>query len=295
MRALVAALVLFVPLSACSLPSVPGNAPGRHADRFLDARLFPVGAGGVSFHVTRPAHVAVFVIDPRWGPSLVYPRFGGARGQLYAGTHTVWESGRRAFAGGSGASSAYPYSGASWASYSSRTMQPRVYYLIASERPLQTERYAASPYALRGALGHAGIMASHRMLDDLARLVVPNHAAGNYVTDTYVEWPDQRHPNAEQVPMRVLQCRDGRQISVPWYVVSCPGERSLGPPVVEPKPDSTDAARPQRPERRRPEPRPEPRVDTGVRATDAAIRRTRPERQRPGAEPRSTEPRQTEP
>lgn len=294
MRALVAALVLLVPLSACSLASAPGHAP-RYADRFLDARLFSVSPGGVSFHVSRPAHVAIFVVDPRLGPSLIYPRFGGDRAPVYAGTHTVWDSGRRAYAGSWGSSFAYPYSGASWASYSSRMMQPRVYYLIASEQPLRTERYAASPYALRAALGYAGMMNSHWILDDLVRLVVPNYAAGRFVTDTYVEWPDRAHPDVEEVPMQVLECRNGRQILAPWYVRSCPGEQPLAPPVGEPHPDSTDASEPQRPDRRRPEPRPEPRIDTGVRATDVGIQRTRPEREGPDAEPRSTEPRRIEP
>lgn len=280
MRALLSVLALLAPLSACMLPPAPAYAP-MGVDTPLRARLLPFGAGSLGFSINRPAHVAVFEIDPRLGPRIVYPRFGGEGVALRPGTHTVWRSFSRSTGYGWGSAAAYPGSpggSAGWA------VQPRVFVLIASERPLRVAPYLGSPLALRAALGGVPYAASpQRLADELARLIVPAYANGDWVADVRVDWP-AASAEPRRVPTHVVVCRDGRRLLVPWYVVSCPADRPATPPAAGEPPDSVPGeASPRRPERRRPE-----RAQPPAPAPPAGT--SRPERREPAATPRPSRP-----
>jgi hypothetical protein len=191
---------------------------------------------------------------------------------------------------------------ATFAQRSVQATQPRIFYLIASERPLRVEPYIGSSLSLRAAM--AGMMYSYsspqRMLDGLARLVVPNHASGDWVSDVYMEWPQPTYRAAEPIRTHVIQC-DGRRYVVPFYVTTCPIDRAT--PPVRDSTVVTDNGTPRQPERRRPERGAvgDDRGRTGAGAGGEA-RPTRPEPTRdrearpvPAERPRETPPPAAEP
>jgi hypothetical protein len=315
MRALPLLLALLAPLAACSLGSTPAYRPVP--DGPLRAQIVPGLGGYVSFHVNRPAYVAVFRIAPGRGVTMLYPGLGEEGRYLAAGRHTTWARDSRYGSSHSRFSSDLGFSRMDWIggfpygqSYgvAGRTyiQRPEYLYLIASEMPLEVSQFARSYSGLRSALGWQQFAASHPydVMDNLAELVLPEQTQGEWTTDVYVLWPD---PPAQYTNnnVRVVACRNGSYLLVPRnsYATSCPGDEPRQRPVGEGEPrDSADRAR--KPDRRRPEadgppapsaisPRARPGGDsgeaTGVRSEPQPRERTRA---RGGAEePRTAEPR----
>jgi hypothetical protein len=256
MRALCLSVALLVSLPACALPVTSPHGPGRYDSGALRARLLPAGIGGISFQVNHPAYVALFEMNPGGGVSLLYPRFADDERAVYAGVHSVWRSwshhDRHTWGGFASPISA-------WGGRSGGLAQPRIFYLIASERPLRVSSFIGRPLSLRAALGSSVYTASpYALMDDIARLVVPSYLDDDWTTDVFLQWPEPPHQVVAPLPTHVIQCRDGRRYVVPWYVQSCPQDAPTAPPLAwdtaaPPLPGEPQPGEPQRPDRRRPE------------------------------------------
>jgi hypothetical protein len=259
--------VVVLALSACALPpspshhvssplpaSGPYDAPSRFEPGSLRATLFPVMGSAVSFHVDRPAYVSVFEISPGLGITMIYPRFRDEALTQRAGTHTAWRSSARRGYDGWGAGG-WNFFNTSFAGGLGAGLHPRIFFLIASERPLEVEPYIHSSVALRMAMGHRMFASSSSMMDGLAQLVVPHYDSDDWVTDMYMEWPEPTYQTARMVATHVIRCQDGRTLTVPLYVTACPVVTPPAPPVS----DSSavlipgEKPTPQEPERVRPE------------------------------------------
>lgn len=172
------ALALLVVLGGCALPQQQSRTPSPYQP--LEAYITALTPGGPLFHVNRPAYVAMFYISPGSGVSMLYPGFGSG-GSLSA----------RAFAGSHFAStrmnnrSQYIFTRAS-------VLQPRFYFLIASEQPLNVSQFGSFGDGLRSRLGTA--FASYSAFDtmeEIAQLALPSLSDdGSWTSDMYVEWPD---------------------------------------------------------------------------------------------------------
>jgi hypothetical protein len=250
MRGHCAALLLLASVSACAMPQTPSYLRSETAP--LRAELFRGAGPTVGFHINRPAHVAVFEVDPGMGARMIHPRLGSDQYMPYAGSHAVWRSEssplhrqrhRTMFTAlGSGYGN--------W--YGAGALQPRVYLLIASERPLRVDEYRHSPLGLQIAMRNTWFGRSpYSMLDDLAELVVPDPHASDWVSDVYVEWPSSPMYDAMPVQTHVVGCRDGSVMVLPVYVLACPQDAPR--PAVRDTSVLADRAAPQQPDRRRPE------------------------------------------
>jgi hypothetical protein len=301
MRILGTTLVLLAILSACAMPRTPAYmAPDRYGTTALNARIMPGGLGGISFYLNQPAHVSIFEVRPGGGLSMIYPNYGDAGTFAHAGMNTVWRSmahqRSRAWDG------MFSFAG-DWALGRSHMQQPRIYLLLASERPLRVSQYMHSWMPLRHDLGNAYFSANpYTLLEELARLVVPNHRSGEWAYDVYYDWPEPAY--RDRTPMHVVVCRDGRGIAVPIHVTTCPSDRPTAPPAVVDSVGEPVEGRPQRPDRRRPgldDVRAGDPADggrTGVTRPERGVRTERPERVRePDTQPtREVErPQRTEP
>jgi hypothetical protein len=302
MRRLLTALLLAAPLGGCALQ--PGPRSGRAIrDVPLQARIVPDFGGrqqGLAFTLNRPAHVALFEIIPGRGVGLMYPSLGRESDPLPSGFH-------RSILGAQNVRWAYQQGLAP----SSRT-QPRYYYLVASEWPLNTDRFVGSPAALRSALGlRFASYSPSNVLEEIDRVIAPG-VQGEWTSDVYVVWPypPVNDPVARQV---VVRCPDGRAVLVPlrYVALACPnvdrsgtrpavaGEDREGKPGVErperkrpegrrpvPAPAGTGELRPERPAHGQPS-RPDRERPRPDRPQSPSEPRTAPQSE-PSSEPRST-------
>ena len=226
MRATLAALVLISSLSACAIQ--PGPTDGPRRDRPLQARILPHSYDGLTFQVNRQSHVALFEIVPGRGTSLVYPSPGLGRmdGFVFAGLHDLNRLVRHNSA---------QYLPASFATGGG----PRFYFLIASEQPLDLDRFGGYGMGLRSAMGRQfAAFNAYGAMETLATMVLPSAVNDDgWTSDMYVHWPEVLHDrrSAGLVP---LTC-NGYTMYVPFeqllavrQAICGPMDESPTPPVV---------------------------------------------------------------
>lgn len=265
MRVLVplALAALFSSCAALPAPPADGFDPAMYDGAPLRARI--VNAGGrLLVNTSRPAHVAIFEIVPGRGVGLLYPAYRGENNYLAGGLNNVFMSRSRLY-----------YSYFQPAPFASRAGGPRYLYMIASDAPLRLSGLVSAPGALRRDLGMARFAANspYGLMEDLADLVLPYGAAGDWAEDVYVVWDDRvsdtgGHPARQWIR---VQCADGRVLEGPAYYVygACQQAPAHGvPPLREPEQPS-DSAGAKPPARLRPEPR-DPVAEDG-RATPPAV------------------------
>lgn len=172
---------------------------------------FPPGSSpDFPIYLNRSAYVALFEIIPNRGVTLLYPqteRFAYAHDVHYV-SMTI-QPGRML------------YTDATFANYS---LQPRYYYLVASELPLNLARLQESLGGIRRVLGKHYL--AHRPFDVIDRLtsyVVPRQPDEHWATDLLVDWPA---PPPPRLAIHYVQCANGRILAVhasyPFF--GCPGD-----------------------------------------------------------------------
>jgi hypothetical protein len=172
-------LVSMIPIVLAVCGPLPEVATGPGPDGYpLRAHLLASG-NTLNFYVDRPAHVAVFMIAPNRGTSVVYPSAGRSRmdGLTYGGFQSVPVSRVR------NAEQFSPARGG-----------PAFYFMVASERPLRVEQFGPAGYGLRPAMGAYFTSGNpYNSMAQLVSLVAPDAAYGEVVTDIYVHWPEIVH------------------------------------------------------------------------------------------------------
>ncbi|HYW08787.1 MAG TPA: hypothetical protein VE913_17630, partial [Longimicrobium sp.] len=268
MRRSKAALLLpLVALAACATmgpgaPVGPGYGDAAENVRPLHARLFE-GGGSIRVDLNRPAHVAIFEVVPGQGVALIYPRsselsffgegsnpvipsFASTRFWRYDGVRAGRVRGRfvngytpTGLAGGSG---------------------PRHLVLIASERPLEVERFQRGEGTLRRALGLASYTSMNqlRVVDDLLATVVPPQPDEAWSADVVTIWPRVTDVY-ERGAVLPVECRNGQFVYTPLELLNyaCARvDRVTAPPAPPARGDSTGTPEGEvrKPEPRRPVP-----------------------------------------
>lgn len=236
MRSLIILLAVAIGAVGCGPLPQPGPIVSGEP---IQAYLIPHSSSGnvISFHVNRPAHVAIFRILPGQGTSLVYPTagYGGINGQTFAGLRRV--DTRSMF----NRDHFMPR-------FASAGHDPEFYMLIASEQPLRTERIGAYGYGLRSALGlDFAPMSGYRAMERLASVMIADPAAQNWTTDFYVHWPEMLYSEPRSGLVRVT-CGEmtvfvPAEVATAAYQQLCPkdapedevpGDDQRVPDVVEP-------------------------------------------------------------
>jgi hypothetical protein len=203
-------------LGACATLPSPAAGPDRSGP--LDAWIVPHEMGGmdgsaINFWVNRPAHVAIYQIAPMGGGAmLIYPRHSGGSSLHYAGFNSGFLGSQRA----QRASAQFAFSPMAG---SLGGFGPTYYLLVASERPLNVDRYAVSPMALQSDIPRLASMTVGQLANELTQLSLgpsaPPH--GEWTTDLYVHWPMLPAPRtllAMDTGVRMVQCPSGQVIAV---------------------------------------------------------------------------------
>jgi hypothetical protein len=218
-------------LGACATLPSPAAGPDRTGP--LEAWIVPHQMGGIdgssiNFWVSRPAHVAIYQIAPMGGGAmLIYPRHSGGSSLHYAGFNSGFLGSQRAQR--ASAQFAFRPMAGSLGGFG-----PTYYLLIASERPLNVDRYAVSPMALQSDIPRLASMTVGQLASELTQLslgpATPPH--GEWTTDLYVHWPMLPAPRtllAMDTGVRMVQCPGGTVIAVAvGNPVICPDLHSPG-------------------------------------------------------------------
>lgn len=266
MRAL-STLALVALLSSCAaLPAPPaeGMDPAQYDGRPLRARIVN-GSGQLMVSTSRPAHVAIFEIIPGRGVGLLYPAYRGERNYLYGGLNSIFLTRSRSY---------YSYFQPAPLFTTASRGSPRYLYMIASDAPLRLGSYLGAPGALRRELGLTRFASSspYGLADDLADLVLPYGAAGDWTDDMFVVWPEQSYGSEYPAEQWIrVQCEDGRIIQGPAYYVYGSCARQAGvPPLVRDPEQPVDSSAVKEPARQRPEAG-EPGTGTGAAAAPPPV------------------------
>ncbi|MFW5952359.1 MAG: hypothetical protein ACOCVZ_09615, partial [Gemmatimonadota bacterium] len=222
MRVLLA-LVLVSATAACALPprdawpATPGSrSSSQYGTGWIQGPLratvwFDEYTGLASFDVSRPAHVAMFAVQPLGALELIYPRFGYGSGRAFrSGRHNV----RTEFQPYRLASDRWSWGRGYDDYYGGR--QPLYILLIAADRPLRLDHFHGLGRA--SWLGYPGATWNPFLVtESLAREVVPAYSSTDWTVAYHVVWPaaDFRRD-------------DGR---VPYTRVVCPGNRVFNVPT----------------------------------------------------------------
>ena len=197
-------LCLGLLLSACALPQERSRTFNPYQP--LDARITTTTVSGPLFRVNRPAYVAMFYIVPGSGVSMIYPGFGTGTlsGRTFAGSHFAnMRLNNR---------DQYVFTRGSYG-------QPRFYFLIASDRPLNVQQFGTFGELLPTRLSSFASFSPYSTMEDLAMMALPALVDdGSWTTDFYVEWPSVIH--REAAPGRVLVACGSYAVYVPRGYVS---------------------------------------------------------------------------
>ena len=211
----------------------------------LRVRLLDNG-GQLSLDLNRPAHTAVFEIVPGQGVAMVYPS-AGQRSVSFSGITYLNNTLARSHFWRYDNAGRTPYS------FAGGMAGPRHLLVIASERPLLTERFRRSTGMLRRALGTTSYTSlnSNRVVDDLLATIVPPQPDASGDADVITLFPAGL-PRLPAGDLHRIRCGDGHAYWAPLELASaiCRNpDRVLPPPVrpdsVAPRPgDSTGVRQP---------------------------------------------------
>jgi hypothetical protein len=181
MRSRIALAALLTTLTACALPQGTGT-PYAADYRPLTAYISGPDFGGLGFQLNRPAHVAMFEVVPHRGASLVFP-YAGSGGMSGYVTSGRFDLGTRRIASRDLYNASFARNGMSG---------PTFYLLVASEQPLNLDRFGTFGMGIRTVLGHEYASGSpYRMMERLAEAALPvSEQDGSWTTDLYVHWPE---------------------------------------------------------------------------------------------------------
>jgi hypothetical protein len=241
--------LLLVGLAACYVPrSVPSQAASPYGawQEPLAASLWIDPARGVaSVDVNRPAHVAIFHLQPGHSVSMVYPAIGyGTAQHFQAGRFSLFTRSREYFPS------------ARRASYDvGRSLVPTgpsYFVLIASERPLDV-----GPFYLRGSTLWTDRVSwslnPYTATELLVDQIVADPHSSDWTVAYYVAWPelDRLHPLEAlrlelQSQYRWVMCPGGVTIAVPLALLlsgqfHCPDSSAIQPPAEDTVPPEVRA------------------------------------------------------
>ncbi len=231
--------LLLLGVSACYAPRTVGAGPDGYAtpaygvggyDMPLQASIwYDEYNGFASFDVNRPAHVAIFAIQPGSSLRMIYPAIGyGGQQRFASGRHDV----RTATSSMRFASNQSLVYGAG----------PTYIVLIASERAMDVAAFMATGYApwLQHRLA---TMSPYHAADLLAQEIVPNPGVTDWTVAYHVVWPTNLwySPYGMQRQYVWVNCGNGIILSVPtdaYYAgwVVCPKQDRTQPPADSTRP-----------------------------------------------------------
>lgn len=252
-----------------SVPTAVAHVPRQYDG--LAAQLYEPFAGQVRFAVSRPAYVAVFEVTPGGYMRMLHPMSTTQiQRRVSAGYHSLTSSGF-----------AFSRQYYSYAGYAANRWEPTYLILVASDRPLRTQRVSGGTSSLLLDFGffRHGSAASGYAVERLAQALVPDPDVTDWTYDTYMVWPDAHVP---AIPTYRVVCADGtiRIVTAGRVPSEC---RQRAP--VRPPPDTAKPAPPGEPDSAaRPRPRPGERIPR--------VRPGTPERivEREGVRPRGGRP-----
>jgi hypothetical protein len=273
--------ILLLPLAALSACATGGGegipttlrsgiegGGAANAAHPLRVRLLDHG-GQLSLDLNRRAHTAVFEIVPGQGVAMVYPSPGQREISLSGITYLNSTLARNHFW-------RYDNAGRSPYSFASAMAGPRHLLVVASERPLLTERFRRSTGMLRRALGTTSYTSlnSNRVVDDLLATVVPPQPDASWDADVITVFP-AGVPRLPAGDLHRIRCGDGLVYWAPLELATaiCRNpDRVLPPPVradsVAPPVRPGDSTGVRQPGGRRPQ----PETDNGIRMARENLR-----------------------
>lgn len=198
------ALFAAIPLALGCAQQTALRVPSPPSDEPLRVRLYQPGNGALNYHLSEPAHVAIFAITRGHGVSMIYPYFQSQvdhRGRAGLNQETVH--------GGAGA---WGYSAGSRYEHRALFGHADAYFIVASRFPLPVEGFLQSPFLLRSLMGADRFRATQLSdaWDALETILVEGLPEGAWATDVYLNWRDPFVTLAWE-PRRFMQyCRDGR-------------------------------------------------------------------------------------
>ncbi|MEX2582911.1 MAG: hypothetical protein WD766_06545 [Gemmatimonadota bacterium] len=238
MRKTIATALMAILVSGCAGMSYDGGpAPSGP----LQAYLLPTAefGGGLSFHVNRPAHVAVFQIFPGRGASLIYPTpgFASLEGRVFSGLHRTDFNSR--------------HNRAQFMEYGFVGFGPEFYLMLASEQPLRTERFGPFGDGLAFALGTSfASVNAYSTMERLVSLTVPNVDSEGWVADYFVQWPDAlqapHHPDVVQLTCNGNTYHVRHDLAQLAYQQLCQPELDVEPDDEQPTDSDDDTVVPTR-------------------------------------------------
>jgi hypothetical protein len=239
-----AALVVLSALlvASCAHSGSPGPG-GQYAP--LRAHISGFTVGGLSLHVNRQAHVALFEVVPGRGTSLVYPAgvySGHAHAMMGAvvplTNHRSW-----------GRVNYLPVADFRFGAVN----QPIFYMLVASERPLNLEGFGAHGLAMQRVLGkNFSGHSPFRTLEQVADVALAGAPDdGSWATDVFVHWPgrlaDRREAGFVTITCAGLAFHVRAEDAGYAYQLLCERARNmLGPTEMAPGEDDEDTVEPRR-------------------------------------------------
>ena len=242
----------------------------------LRVRLLDNG-GQLSLDLNRPAHTAVFEIVPGQGVAMVYPS-AGQRSVSFSGITYLNNTLARSHFWRYDNAGRTPYS------FAGGMAGPRHLLVIASDRPLLTERFRRSTGMLRRALGTTSYTSlnSNRVVDDLLATIVPPQPDASWDADVITVYPSAGVPRLPAGDLHRIRCGNGDLYWAPLELATaiCRNpDRVLPPPAradsVRPRPEepgSGDSTGVRKPGGRRPLPETDDETGDRLRVADRSYR-----------------------
>ncbi|HUG41739.1 MAG TPA: hypothetical protein VMM12_14715 [Longimicrobiales bacterium] len=233
-------------LTACYTPRAvasqgdPYDAPETWGIAPLEASIFYHEHDGyATVDLSRPAHVAIFALQPGGGMSMIYPAIGlGRRTGFQGGRHMLRT------VGPAGSLTGYRSSrmGASsrWGASTAFGQGPTYILLIASDDPLDIGSFYATrtmTWLNRSAITYSPYVA----LDALVGEIVPRPHTSAWTTAMHVVWPLDAWPRDRDYRDRYIRvrCASGIEVLAPAWAVMA-GYPICAEHLQQPPADSTD-------------------------------------------------------